>query len=256
MAVPGYSFTSRCVALKTPPVELPTSWPKTKKPGSRLTISTSASLTASIIGILRVGPDGGCGAADGISMTRSMTRSDWHRRLGDHLVFGGVDPRLDLVVDAFDIRRRDQAALDQHLGHALYRVFGAGRLLDLFAGAIAADVGAAGVRVEQAAMQVHEGGPLAIAQPRGQLAGRLVDLQRVDGVHIHGDGVHRAHLRRQVASPLRLLLGHDGPVIVPDRDEHRQFVDGRLAEQHVEVVGRGAAVATGEERRRGGYRPA
>src|SRR6185437_6606344 len=77
-------------------------------------------------------------------------------RLRQHLVFGGVDSRLGLVAETLDILRLDQPLLDQHLAHALDRVFGAGRLLDLFASAIAANIGAAGVRIEQAAMQVHK----------------------------------------------------------------------------------------------------
>ena len=84
----------------------------------------------------------------------------------------------------------------------------------------------------------------------------LVDLERIDGVDINRDGVHRTDLRREVASPLRLLLGHDRPVIVPDGDEDGQLMHRRLAQQHVEVVGRRAAVAGGEQRPRAACRRA
>ncbi len=169
-----------------------------------------------------------------------------HLRLAEHLLLGAVDLGPHLVVDALDVLLGEQPAVQQNLAHALHGILGACRLLDLFARAIAADVGAARMGIEQANMQMHESRTFAGAQPRDQLARRLVGRDGVHAVHIHRDGVHRSHLRREVAGPLRLAFRHNGPVVVGDDHQHGEFVDRGLAQQDVKVIGGGAAVAGDE----------
>src|SRR5438034_793340 len=129
------------------------------------------------------------------------------QRFALHLLIDLDDLRPGLFLEALDVLFREPPHLDEavpRVGDRIARLLG---LVDLCALAIAIDVGAAGVCVEQADLQVEQGRALG-TNLLGQGARGFIERDRIAAVHLDGFGTTSTRPADQAPAPLTPGVPH------------------------------------------------